>query len=63
MVLQQRKEKNWFKNNYNFITRFANRKRNRIYMRSKKKEKKIQAFFALTNFGNNGIYKVNFVYF
>ena len=32
------------KNNYNFITRFANRKRNRIYMRSKKKEKKIYIY-------------------
>ena len=44
MVLQQRKEKNLFKNNYNFITRFANRTRNRIYMRSKKKEKKIYIY-------------------
>ena len=44
MVLQQRKVRNWFKNNYNFITRFANRKRNSIYMRSKKKEKKIYIY-------------------
>ena len=44
MVLQQRKEKSWFKNNYNIITRFANRKRNRINLRRKKKEKKIYIY-------------------
>ena len=44
MVLQQRKVRSWFKNNYNFITRFANRKRNSNYMRSKKKEKKIYIY-------------------